>query len=560
MRHSFTITFTALALFISFFLFTGHKSNASHLIGGDISYEYIGDSTNTPHHYLIKVRLIRTTKYTILNLASSYQVCTRSSCFPNQNIQVTYPQGFPTTGNLISDEYLCIDISSPEYAELYEHIYTGTVILPGTCSDFVFSHSMVCCRVNIPEITNYSGFGSGGSTNYLEVTLNNTIGNNSSPQFLPRTSPYGFCHNQDVTINQTTFDPDGDSISYRLERAKNGPLCGPGQDMVLDSGYTVFQPFPHAPGSPLTISNQGVMNFTSGNVSGNFIYVLIIEDFRYMPAFNDYIKIGSSYREEWISFSDECLENIQRGPRLSDTTYSFENFPADFLNRLTTPHLVPNADTTYNPSNPAQYQLGLFVADYNCLSTEIDLYFDQPILCSSIDAGGSDFRILSPDTINIPVIIAHSNCDSSNYTQHITLELLESLPENGDFLITIRTGYDNNTLINFCGFETPPYYTLVLRSTNCPIVSTQSFSENTFRAKLFPNPNTGQFTIALNQSTTAALMVTIFDLRGVQVMQMPMHPSGEMPIDGNTLASGQYIVRIENLKTGTGKNLKLVKQ
>ncbi|MCC5917210.1 MAG: T9SS type A sorting domain-containing protein [Cryomorphaceae bacterium] len=540
--------FTSIKICCVFALFVfANPVKSAHLVGGTLSYEYIGDSTSIPYHYRIKLTLMRTTRYTTLNIGNSYQVCVRSSCIPNQTVTVT--QTTPITGNVMTSEFECVESMDSSYTTLFEHVYTGDVTLGGTCSDFIFSHAMVCCRIGVTHISNYTNNGQGGSTNYLEATLNNSVeGENSSPSISAMRGPFHFCTNRDINVYHTAFDKDGDSIQYHLKTALNGPCSGPGEPMIFDPDYTEKQPFP-ANSNGVHVSHNGIIQFQSTGVSGNFQYVMILKDFRWISRLNTYVQVGSSYVESLLVIAGNCSNSgMMNGPKLDHDEHPTEFYPIDIISRMNNPNEVPNSDTVLVPGGG--FGFAFATVEYECLSTEIDLYFNQPIHCWSVATNGTEFRLLSPDTVLVPIISVDPHCDGPGFTQHITLELQTSLPQNGDFLGTVRTGFDGNTLVNPCGIETSTYYTFVLQSIDCPIISTKNFE--TSKISIFPNPNGGTFTISL---TDEPHVVRIYNMVGHCVFEQNI--SGETTIDNGKLASGNYIILAENQLTGQVERKKL---
>jgi gliding motility-associated-like protein len=80
------------------------------------------------------------------------------------------------------------------------------------------------------------------------------------------------------------------------------------------------------------------------------------------------------------------------------------------------------------------------------------LVFPKPILCSSIAADGSDFRLTGPDNVNI--IAASGNC-AGLYATAITLKLSKPVERAGNYTVELVNGSDGNTLLNNCSLPTP---------------------------------------------------------------------------------------------------------
>lgn len=395
--------------------------------------------------------MYRTTRYTSLRSVLGPMVCITSSCYPNQTVNIDLAPGYPPNGTAVGENTICV-APNPNSMDFIEYKLEGFVELPGTCSDFSFKYSMLCCRVAYTNFANVSG--GTGSNNRLEAYLNNTRGENTSPQFVFNEAVINLCQNQNVSINHFAIEPDGDSLYYAFDYVSNGNNCDTAFNLSYEPPYTFDQPFPaESPGT--TINQQtGEILFKSTNASGNYIYAFEVIEYRWVNQLNAYIKIGSSYIEGWVSFGGSCCPNVIDGPSLSNSDHPKQNYPASMLNRMEDVLLIPNVDTVAVAGSSAE--VSLHKVTYNCLSNSIDLYFENNIRCNTIAPDGSDFRILSPDSVLVPISAAIPNCTHPQTTDHITLLLHNPLPDNGDFLASIRTGTDNNTLINECGFDVPP--------------------------------------------------------------------------------------------------------
>ena len=521
-----------LLIFLSHF---DSPLNASHLVGGTMSYEYIGDTSGIPHHYKINITLYRTTRYTTFNNVLGPTVCITSSCFPNQTVTIGLAPGYPPNGTAVGENANCVTLN-PNTTDFFEHKLEGFVELPGTCSDFSFKYAMVCCRVGYANFANV--FGGTGITNRLEALLNNTRGENTSPQFVFNEAVINLCQSQNVSINHYAIEPDGDSLQYAFDYVSNGNSCDTAFNVSYDPPYTFDQPFPaELPGT--TIDQQtGEILFKSTSASGNFIYAFEVIEYRWVNQLNAYVKVGSSYTEGWVSFGGSCRPNVIDGPDLSNNHHPKQNYPASILNRMEDVLLIPNADTVAGSGSSAE--VSLHRVSYNCLSNSIDLYFENNIRCNTIAPDGSDFRILSPDSVLVPISAAIPNCTPPQTTDHITLMLHNPLPGNGDFLASIRTGTDNNTLINECGFDVAPHYTFVIHSDDCPVFSTHMEDQSPISLRIYPNPNNGTFTAV---GTGEPHVLRVYNMLGVCVIEERGH--GEHLVSQAGLAPGNYVVRVE---------------
>ncbi|MCC5916833.1 MAG: gliding motility-associated C-terminal domain-containing protein [Cryomorphaceae bacterium] len=455
---------------LTLFLGQPQQADAAHLIGGELTYKYIGDSTNIPHHYRIDLVLHRTTRWTTLNLGASYQVCIRSSCHPNQTITVSYPQGFPSTGEPVPGQDECVESASQDFTPVFQHLYTGTVILGGTCADYKFSHAMICCRIGIGNIVNYSANGGGGSTNYLEATLNNTQGENTSPQFVAPPAK-SFCVSNFFTWSQASWEPDNDSIEYEFGTAMNGPCNGPGQNMIFAAGYS--QPDPLGPAvTGLTINTTlGIFEFTTTTITGNFIVVIVVKELRLHPNGNFYYEVGSVMREMLINIVGTCLQATANGPRFDLSIpgiYMDDTISTGVLGIIGNNYPHPNADSVPNANSPTGYVMEWPVIEYDCFDSVITLEFETNVQCMSITESGSEFRLVGPDSNLVPITFVDRNCNLALETKIVHLYLHQPLAKEGDHYMYIKEGTDGNTILNSCGFPMDEFFALIIRVIDCP--------------------------------------------------------------------------------------------
>jgi gliding motility-associated-like protein len=75
----------------------------------------------------------------------------------------------------------------------------------------------------------------------------------------------------------------------------------------------------------------------------------------------------------------------------------------------------------------------------------------SPIQCSSIAPDGSDFSVSG----GVRVAGASGVCDVNGFTDTILVQLSAPIQTAGNYQLSLQTGTDGNTLINFCGLSTP---------------------------------------------------------------------------------------------------------
>jgi gliding motility-associated-like protein len=93
------------------------------------------------------------------------------------------------------------------------------------------------------------------------------------------------------------------------------------------------------------------------------------------------------------------------------------------------------------------------IAPVTCAPNQLRLVFKKYIQCSSIAADGSDFKITGTSPVAITSV--NTNC-SNGLTNIILVNLAAPIQTAGNFVLTLQTGNDGNTLFDECGLTSPP--------------------------------------------------------------------------------------------------------
>jgi gliding motility-associated-like protein len=88
-----------------------------------------------------------------------------------------------------------------------------------------------------------------------------------------------------------------------------------------------------------------------------------------------------------------------------------------------------------------------------CAPDKVELVFRRPINCNSIAPDGSDFMVTGATPVTVTG--ASGKC-VNGVTTSIFVKLSAPIQSAGNYLITLKTGTDGNTIIDDCGQQTPP--------------------------------------------------------------------------------------------------------
>ncbi|PCJ00449.1 MAG: hypothetical protein COB15_02775 [Flavobacteriales bacterium] len=273
-----------LLLLIPLFLLTP-DTNATHIIGGDISVKWIGPTQND---FQVQVRLYRSCQPTSLPMPTSILVnlhdgltYTTVQNWTILNPTITPPLSFGDA--CWSPAGLCVDLG----------IFTQNVTIPDNSNGYFIEYN-ACCRNS--SIINLANPSSTGMTFYCEIPdpgSPSTI-NNSSPDMGSLPLDAYLCVNTSKYFQFNVNDVDGDSLVYSLvtplnASAMNSAPIFPYNDVNWAAGYSLGNIVGGA--SAMSIDQNTGLISASPNLIGNFVFAVRVEEFR------NGVKIGETRRD-----------------------------------------------------------------------------------------------------------------------------------------------------------------------------------------------------------------------------------------------------------------------
>ncbi len=463
----------SLLAFIGVFaLMPNQELKASHAAGGQITYDYIGDSTGIPFQYCVTLELIF--DQAGVTPPGSANICYTSSCFPGGNVTfnattVNSSQNIPIP---TLDE--CVETTAPGYVIIFKRVYKGLVTLPGKCADWTFNYDLCCRNMAINNLMNPSS-----QDFYIEALLNNsgTIGENDSPQFLTPAAK-AFCVVQPgqkpFVWSQVAIEPDGtDSLRYTFGQPQTANFGTPCPTPAFIPWGT-FNGFSYSTQDPMATLNGITVDEANGTFTFSpsmpqvCVIKVNIEEYRFDSTSLQYLLIGQVSRDVQVPITGACKSSAADGPKIdisANAGTSLSILPSDTIKNYGFPSI--SNDSTFNTTTQS-YDYEIPVIDYQCYDDLVAMEFDIDIQCSSIDENGLDFRIFgASDSVARPVTGVIDSCKPDLTTGKVHLELFKSLDVNQDYFLYVKRGNDGNTLTNRCGFELAPYYLIILRVNDC---------------------------------------------------------------------------------------------
>ena len=272
-------------------IFLVNNALATHIYGGDLTYSWVSGNT-----YNIKLTLygdcagqsyprLRTSDPKIKILNNTRTIDSIYLLLDTNSIVEVTPVCKAEANNTTCKGGTVPGIVKYEYSGKY------TLRSTSTKWRFIFNGEMGGSNAGRSNaITNLSVPG----TIFLESVLNNTNGNNTSPDFTSVPTPF-FCVNQNQEYNQGAVDKDADSLYFSLTPALNDN----GVAMAYVSGYSATKPLSIVAGSFKFDNNNGQMTFTP-NIGQSSVVVNKIDEYR------NGVFIGSSMREMSFIVFNNC--------------------------------------------------------------------------------------------------------------------------------------------------------------------------------------------------------------------------------------------------------------
>ncbi|MBK12749.1 MAG: hypothetical protein CL849_04390, partial [Crocinitomicaceae bacterium] len=307
--------FSVLKCFFWLFLMMiGLNAGATHIVGGEISYEDLGDG-------IYRVRLIvyrdcgpTNQNGTGFDDAASVGIFNSAGQLVNS---ISIPLSFQNVDEVpVSLENPCG--TPPPSVCVESAIYEQVVNIGQSPNGFSLSYQR-CCRN--PSIINLNNPEDAGATFTTEIPgTNQTLEPNSSPVFnsLP---PVALCAGFDFFFDHSATDLDGDSLAYAFcspmfggtpnQPAPNPPVGPPYVDVNWAPGYSATYPIDSSP----ALGIDPVTGFITGQptTAGQYVIGICVEEWR------DGVLLGTSNRDFQFNVT-VCDPNITSQVAIQDGT------------------------------------------------------------------------------------------------------------------------------------------------------------------------------------------------------------------------------------------------
>lgn len=262
-----------LLLFVGF-LQNFNTASASHIIGGELSYEYLGNQ-----QYVVTAKLYRDCSSTIAPFAQIYISVIEESINYSGGVSCSMVSTTDVTQVCASEPTTCSGISTAVYG-VEVITYQGTITLPSP-SDYNFPNTHVLFKWEDCCLSNNSTLGNVNFYIYATAYTYQDLEDSTYSLPISTTAPvFNTCVGSDIVQGNTLNDTDGDSLFYSLSGLPTSISFNIDNIVIhsYNNGYSATQPI-MTTGSINVESATGNMSFQPSTVEAG-IFNTKIEEYR----------------------------------------------------------------------------------------------------------------------------------------------------------------------------------------------------------------------------------------------------------------------------------------
>tara|TARA_B110000285_G_scaffold102568_1_gene116726 strand:+ start:6766 stop:9438 length:2673 start_codon:yes stop_codon:yes gene_type:complete len=247
---------------------------ASHIVGGEIYYDYLG---NNNYRFFISVYRDCLSDGASFDSPLSLGVFNGNNLI--QDIQV------PFNGSSLVPVVFNNPCVTPPTNICTEHsLYSVVLTLPPSANGYTIAYQRCCRGPNINNLINPDDTGFTLSCFVPSGSNNNFV--NSSPRFVDY-PPLLLCNNEDLVFDHSATDPDGDQLIYSFTTPFSGatsinpapnPPPGPPYANVIWSGVVASNPL--GAGASISIDPTTGILTASPNLLGRFVVGIQVQELR----------------------------------------------------------------------------------------------------------------------------------------------------------------------------------------------------------------------------------------------------------------------------------------
>jgi len=566
-----------------FFLFFSFQLSATHIIGGSLTYEYLGND-----EYLIKLEVLRDCYNGSPN--AWFDDPASIGIFNSENVlieELLIPlnHAINDTITLYPENNVCI--FSPSIC-IHRTFYEEVISLPASEGSFQIAYQRCCRTVSISNLATPLEV---GMTFHTEIT---TEVENSSPQW-NKDVPFGIYVGVPFVYDGSATDVEGDSIVYSLV----APNTGADQDI----------PQPQPPGNPpyeFTVFADG---FSTENMLGGD-YPLTIDsitgEMTAIPAFSGLFQMAyqaEEYRNGILISTIRREFTFAVTPANPDLTFDFSgsvsaetsaglepldigtvellqrDISTDLLSSIETVDVVGGGQYALTEVMPGVFYLkaepeinSIFYGEYLPTYYRDDLFWYETDALTQCDTSQlyRDIELIKAEMLSGGGSTFSGMIQNEDGIAISNLNLLVRNENTGDFVKHLITEADGSfSISNLSDSNTYGIYVDLINSevlnTEVPVFSLQSdlnvigtlyndhlefdFETGTIASpasyfELLPNPSSGTFTVKMPDNFIPQnAEITLTDISGKTVLREQLN-SAHQQFSLNE--RGVFFISIEN--------------
>lgn len=263
-------------------LFCPIVSNATHIVGGELTYVYNGGSS-----YTVKLKLYRDCGPNTAGFPGNVSISVRGNNGATFSPSKDFTMNLASVVAIPSNQLPCSIPPNPMPC-VEAGTYTKTVSnLPPNIGGYHLYYQIVARNLSL---TNINGACNCIGESFYAYIPNNTVPANSNSNAVFTLFPPKFlCVNQPFTFNHGATDANGDSLVYSLYTPFNGDNGAGPLDPTFPSNTASFTPVVYLPGyttnnplgpSPFSINSvTGLITGTPG-IIGQFVVGVRVKEYR----------------------------------------------------------------------------------------------------------------------------------------------------------------------------------------------------------------------------------------------------------------------------------------
>lgn len=554
---------------ISLFVFLYSNSLiASHLIGGDMTYECLGNN-----QYQFNLKVYRDcnsinpqgnlTPFDNQAYITVYRIVSNGTYIQEQALQIPLGNQYTTDA---SPSDACLVETIPYCVDVGE--YQAVVTLPLDTNGYVISYQR-CCKTN--TISNIANPGQTGST--LTVSLNGQAQSNcnNTPQFTAA-PPAVLCVGDNLNISNYASDMDGDSLVYSL--------CAPliGASVQQPQPFTISPPpyspvtyvSPYSATNPINSNPAITIDSSTGTITGTpltlgqYVIGICIDEYRngvFLSSVSREIMVNVTNCQPILSTLSADTTNINGdlvfkycylNASLLPTNINWLNSADSIDWQFSTGNFTLQSNAVYPHftfPNYGTFQGHLSILGSNCADTiPVEFQIHQPPI--------SNFTFMVDSIFADSVVFTNTSSSSGNLVSWQwnfgggnTSSLFNpshEFSDTGTYNVYLVVGDDNG-----CTHDTVmpvPYYPVQLVSNDKTIAQID--------VKMYPNPAKDQFSLEFTDIPQENLTIQVYNSMGQQIVNLNNWNSNlSLKFDTRHWVTGVYFITIQQ----EGKALKSLK-